>query len=76
MAVETNVLLYKNKISAIPPKDLAAVVVGLTNSADVTLTTDSDRTAAETAIEVLVDVAKIQNIRRRAPQQRGRPRWH
>ncbi|HQU77977.1 MAG TPA: hypothetical protein PLU47_00770 [Azonexus sp.] len=58
VAVETNVLLYKNKISAIPPKDLAAVVVGLTNSADVTLTTDSNRTAAEAAIEVLVDVAK------------------
>lgn len=59
VAVETNVLLYKNKISAIPPKDLAAVVVGLTNSADVTLTTDSNRTAAEAAIEVLVDVAKV-----------------
>ncbi len=58
VAVETNVLLYKNKISAIPPKDLAAVVVGLTNSADVTLTTDSNRAAAEAAIEVLVDVAK------------------
>jgi hypothetical protein len=59
VAVETNVLLYKNKISAIPPKDLAAVVVGLTNSADVTLTADSDRSAAEAAIEVLVDVAKV-----------------
>ena len=58
VAAETNVLLYKNKISAIPPKDLAAVVVGLTNSADVTLTTESDRAAAEKAIEVLVDVAK------------------
>jgi len=59
VAAETNVLLYKNKISAIPPEDLAAVVVGLTNSSDVTLTTDSDRAAAEKAIEVLVDVAKV-----------------
>ncbi len=58
VAAETNVLLYKNKISAIPPKDLAPVVVGLTNSADVTLTADSDRAAAEAAMEVLIDVAK------------------
>lgn len=57
-AVETNVLLYKNKISSIPPKNLAAIVVGLTNSANVTLTTGSDRAAAEAAMEVLIDVAK------------------
>lgn len=58
VAAETNVLLYRNKISAIPPRDLAAVVVGLTNSANVTLTTESDRTAANAAIETLIDVAK------------------
>ncbi len=59
VAVETNVLLYKNKISSIPPKNLAPVVVGLTNSANVTLTTDSDRAAAEAAMEVLIAIAKV-----------------
>ena len=58
VAVETNVLLYKNNILSIPPKNLAAIVVGLTNSANVTLTTETNRAVAEAAMEVLIDVAK------------------
>lgn len=59
VAAETNVLLYRNKISAIPPKDLAPVIVGLTNSANVTLRPDTDRVAAESAMVALIDVAKV-----------------
>ncbi len=58
VAAETSVLLYKNKISSIPPRNLAAIVVGLTNSANVTLTPETNRAAAEAAMEVLIDVAK------------------
>lgn len=58
VAAETNVLLYKKDITQIPPYDLAPVVVGLTNSVTSTLTTASDRLAAEAAMEVLIDVAK------------------
>lgn len=57
VAVEQNILLYRREVTTIPPKNLAAVVVGLTNSVNGTLTTDSDRAAANTAMETLIAVA-------------------
>lgn len=58
VAAEQNILLYRQKVTTIPPKNLAPVVVGLTNSVTGTLTTDSDRAAANAAMEVLIAIAK------------------
>lgn len=57
VAVEQNILLYRQQVTTIPPKNLAPVVVGLTNSVTGTLTTDSDRTAANAAMETLIAIA-------------------
>lgn len=57
VAVEQNVLLYRKQVTTIPPKNLAPVVVGLTNSVNGTLTADTDRTAANAAMETLVAIA-------------------
>lgn len=57
-AAETSVTLYQNKITGIPPVDTAPIEIGLTNSVNVTLSTDTDRTAADNAIETLIAVAK------------------
>jgi hypothetical protein len=59
VAVEQNILLYRQKITTIPPKNLAPVVVGLTNSVTGTLTTDTDRDAANAAMETLVASAEV-----------------
>ncbi len=56
-AVEQNILLYRGKVTTIPPKNLAPVVVGLTNSVTGTLTADTNRAAAEAAMETLIDIA-------------------
>lgn len=58
-AIEQNILLYRAKITTIPPGDMAPIAVGLTNSADVTLTADSDRAAAEAAMETLIAIARV-----------------
>lgn len=57
VAVEQNILLYRREVTTIPPKNLAAVYVGLTNSTNGTLTTDSDRSAANAAMETLIAIA-------------------
>lgn len=57
VAAEQNVLLFRNKISVIPPKSVATPIAGVTNSVDPVLTTDSDRAAAEAAIETLISIA-------------------
>jgi|GEM_PF-1513267 hypothetical protein len=57
-AVEHSMLLYAKSISTIPPKDRATVSNGFTTSADVTLTTDTDRAAANAAMETLIAIAK------------------
>ena len=49
VAAETSMLLYGNAISSIPPQDTAA---------EVTLTPDSNRAAADAAMETLIAVAK------------------
>ena len=57
-AVEHSMLLYAKSLSSIPPKDRAAVANGFTTAADVTLTPDTDRAAADAAMETLIAVAK------------------
>ena len=58
VAAETSMLLYGNAISSIPPQDTAAGVIGQTTAAEVTLTPDSNRAAADAAMETLIAVAK------------------
>lgn len=58
-AIEQNILLFREKITTIPPGDMAPVQVGLTNSINGTLTTDSDRAAANVAMETLVAIARV-----------------
>lgn len=57
VAVEQHVIAYKRELTTIPPKNMAAVVVGLTNSTNATLTADGDRAAANAAMECLIAVA-------------------
>jgi len=58
VAAETSMLLYGNAISSIPPQDTAAGVIGQTTAAEVTLTPDSNRAAADAAMETLIAIAK------------------
>lgn len=55
---EQSILLYSNAISGIPPMDSATPVQGFTTAANVTLTAETDRTAANSAMTTLIDVAK------------------
>jgi hypothetical protein len=57
-SVETAVALYKSGIAGIPPVDTAPLVSGHTNAKTPTLTSDTDRSTAEAAIETLVAIAK------------------
>lgn len=57
VAVEQNILLYREGVTAIPPKNIAPVEIGLTNSVNGTLTADSDRAAANAAMETLIAIA-------------------
>ena len=56
--VEHDMLLFKNKISSIPPLDTATPLTGYTVAADVTLTPETDRTAAGAAMQTLIEIAK------------------
>lgn len=57
--VEHAMLLYKNKISGIPPLDKATPAPASTVAADVSLTSETNRAAANYAMETLIDVAKV-----------------
>lgn len=57
-AAEHAVLLWKKKISAIPPKSTSLLSVGTISSIDAELTAESDRAAANEAMETLVAIAK------------------
>jgi hypothetical protein len=59
VAAETSATLYANGVTGIPPQDAATVTAGHTTSADVTLTSDTDRAAAEAAMCCLINVAKV-----------------
>lgn len=56
---EQSMLLFKNDISGIPPQDTATPASGLTTAANVTLTADTNRTAANAAMTALIQVAKV-----------------
>jgi len=55
---EHSIIMHGNALSGIPPLDQAAPTTGATTSVDVTLTEDTDRTAANTAMEALIQIAK------------------
>jgi len=57
-AAEHAVLLWKKKISAIPPRSTALLSVGTISATDAELTEESDRAAANAAMETLVAIAK------------------
>ncbi|MER2624530.1 MAG: hypothetical protein ABTS22_11420 [Accumulibacter sp.] len=56
---EAAMLLYRNAISGIPPQDTATPSSGYTTAANVTLTADTDRAAANAAMETLIAAAKV-----------------
>lgn len=57
-AAETTVTLYQNAITGIPPADKAPVISGITNSVDVTMSSNSNRAAADSAMETLISIGK------------------
>ncbi len=57
-AAEHATLLYKKKISAIPPRSTVPLSVGYVNSADVEMTGETDHAAAVAAMECLLAVAR------------------
>jgi len=59
IAVESAMTLFKNDITGIPPQDTATPVSGFTTAANVTLTADTDRTAANAAMQTLIAIAKV-----------------
>lgn len=56
-SVETTTVLWQNSITSIPPLNTAPVVGGYTNAAEVTLSSDTDRAAANNAMETLIAIA-------------------
>lgn len=62
LATETNAHLWQLGLSNIPPVDAPAIVIGQTTAEAMTLTTDTNRAAAEAALATLVDVAKVKII--------------
>jgi hypothetical protein len=57
-AAEHAVLLYKKKISTIPPRSTVPISVGYINATDAELTTETDRAAADGAIACLIAIAR------------------
>ena len=57
-AAEHAALLYKKKISTIPPRSTVPIKVGYINSADSALTIETDRAAADAAIACLIAIAR------------------
>ena len=51
--------LYKNDVIGIPPLDTATPIAGLTTAANVTLTAETDRAAANAAMQALIATAKV-----------------
>lgn len=56
-SVETTTVLWKNSITSIPPLNTAPVVDGYTNAAEVTLSADTNRAAANNAMQTLIAIA-------------------
>lgn len=57
-AAEHATLLYKKKISTIPPRSTVPLEVGYVNSAEVELTAETDHAAAVEAMECLLAIAR------------------
>lgn len=57
-AAEHAVLLWKKKITTIPPRSTAPVSVGFINAIDAELTPDTDRNAANDALVTLIAIAR------------------
>ncbi len=55
---EHSIVMHGHSISGIPPLDQAPVTTGVTTSIDVSLTADTDRLAANAAMETLIQIAK------------------
>ncbi|RIX47498.1 MAG: hypothetical protein D3M94_07435 [Rhodocyclales bacterium GT-UBC] len=74
-AVEMNITLKKSDLLSNPPTDQATVVPGWTNAKTVTLSAETDRAAAQNAMETLIAIAKAEiwkahrghNVRFRVP---------
>ena len=58
-AAEHATLLYKKKISTIPPRSTVPISVGYVNSAEVDLTSETDHAAAVAAMQCLLAVARV-----------------
>ena len=58
VATETGIKLYKDQVTSIPPADVATPVLEKTTSAEVTLTPETNRAAANNAMETLISIAK------------------
>lgn len=58
-AAESSALLWKNDYSGVPPQDVALPILGKTTSAEVSLTPETSRAAADEAIETLIEIAKV-----------------
>jgi len=58
VATETSIRAFKFEMSSTPPTNMATVLPGYTTSVDGTLTTDTNRAAADAAMETLIDQAK------------------
>lgn len=58
VATETGIRLYKDQVTSIPPADVAVPVLEKTTSANVTLTPETNRDAANNALETLIAIAK------------------
>lgn len=59
-AQEHAALLYKKKISTIPPRSTVPISVGKINVDDIEVTPETDYSAAVTAIECMIAIAKTQ----------------
>ncbi len=57
-AVEAGMTLYRKSVSGIPPQDVATPVLGKTVAEEVTLSAETDRAAANAAMETLIAIAK------------------
>ncbi len=58
VAVETGITLYKKEITGTPPKNKAVAVSSATTSVTATVTEETDRAAANKAMEALIAIAK------------------
>lgn len=59
VAVESGIRLFRAEITKTPPQDMAVAVLNSTTSADASLSTETNRAAANAAMEALIAMAKV-----------------